>query len=124
MAEQPVHTWQYRPGEMVVATELPDDDSDQTQVHGLVQESITSELAGVRSGGVFHPAQQRTTPLVFRAPGRPPLAFLFYNLAEEPHDFVKQVITATHDNTMAALNPVRNRGLSPLGVMPHWLGSA
>lgn len=124
MAEKrPRNTWHYRPGEMVVAIELPPDPADHRQAHSNVRQAIQQRLAG-SVGGVFQHVQRRTDPIVFRAPGRPPLGFLFYDLAEPQHDFVKQVVSASYQDSMAALEPLRGTGLSPVGIMPHWLGSA
>jgi hypothetical protein len=109
---------------MVVATELPADVATHAQAHGAVREAIEGHLAG-RLGGVFANAQRRTEPIVFNAPNRPPLGFLFYDLAEsDSHDFVKRVVHHAHADNLAALDRTRGTGLAPLGVMPHWLGSA
>jgi hypothetical protein len=108
---------------MVVATELPEAATDHRRAHGSVQGAIEQHLAG-QLGGVFHPQQSRSDPIVFHAPGRRPLAFFFYDLAEPAHDFVKQVVYHAQANQLAAFAPVRGAGIEPLGVMPHWLGSA
>jgi hypothetical protein len=106
--------------------ELPDDEGAQRQAHGAVQQAIEQHIAG-QAGGVFHPTQERPEPIVFRAPDRPPLGFLFYNLAptdQNPHAMVKHVVEQTHANNFEAFGAVVRPNLWPLGVMPHWLGSA
>ena len=114
------HVVQYRPGEMVVVTELPEDDDIHRQAHTSVRESIQNELAG-RVDGVFNDQQRRPEPIVIRAPGRRPLGFLFYDLAEQQPDFVKRVVHHTHANDMDA---IRRANLTPVGAMPHWMASA
>jgi hypothetical protein len=127
MTVDPEHEhWHYRPGEMVIATELPpNDDAASATAHQVVRGSIEQQLAG-SVGGVFKAEQSRPEPLVFRAPGRPPLAFLFYDLDDNatPREFVKQVVSETHANRQAALAQAQTRGLTPVGAMPHWFGSA
>jgi hypothetical protein len=109
---------------MVVVTELPADATAHRQSHGAVRAAIEQHLAG-NVGGVFSDTQRRTDPIVFQAPGRPPLAFLFYDLAEpQTHDFVKRVVHHAHADNLAALDRARDAGMVPVGVMPHWLGSA
>jgi len=116
--------WHYRPGEMVVATQLPADAGAHRAAHGAIRTAIEQHLAG-RLGGVFAPTQRRPEPIVFNAPGRPPLAFLFFDLAEpESHEFTKLVVHHTQASNLAALDRPRNAGMAPVGVMPHWLGSA
>src|SRR5438067_7010340 len=118
------HTWHYRPGEIVVAIELPQDELNEERAHALVREAIEQSLAG-RVGGVFRRDQRRQDPIVFRARGMPPLAFLFYDLAEaDTHDFVKKVVHEAHANNLEAFDTLRGAGLTPVGVMPHWLGSS
>ena len=118
------HIWQYRPGEMVVAIEVPEQQLDRHRTHAVVRDAIQTYLSG-QLGGVFHSQQRRQDPIVFRARDKAPLAFLFYDLAElDKHDFVKQVIHATHAQDLAAFESLREAGMKPVGVMPHWLGSA
>jgi hypothetical protein len=117
------HTWHYQPDQIVVAVHLPDDDSvSLEQVHTAVREVLEQQLAG-SAGGVFSPTQSRQTPIVFRAEGRRPLAFLFYDLARSEPAYVKQVVRGAHAGSMAALESVQANGVTPLGVMPVWLGS-
>src|SRR5262249_53999772 len=88
--------------------------------------TLERQLAG-STGGVFRAQQRRMDPVIFRAPDRPPLGFFFYDLEPQqaqPHSFAKAVISAAHADDMAAFAPVRERGLTPFGVMPHWLGSS
>jgi hypothetical protein len=114
-------TWHYQPGQIVVAVHLPEDTAIQDQAHAAVRQAV-EQLAG-STGGVFNPQQTRETPVVLRAPGKPPLAFLFYDLAEATHNRVKQVIYSAHTN-MAAFDAVRGDGVIPVGIMPSWLGSS
>jgi hypothetical protein len=109
---------------MIVAVELRDNDPEQLRsAHATVRRAIEQHLAG-QVGGVFDARQPWPDPIVFRARGRKPLGFLFYALADNrAHDFAKQVITASHADDLAALALVRDAGITPLGVMPHWLGS-
>jgi Subtilase family len=125
MAErQQQHVWHYRPGEFVVAAELAEDDEHHRQAHGLMRLGIERQLAG-RSGGVFHAQQRRPRPIVFRAPGRPPLGFFFYDLADRTDmGVVKQVVSSVHAQGLAALQPAEQAGISLVGAMPHWLGSS
>ena len=117
------HRWQYRPGEMVVAVELPDDPASHGGAHQAVLRGIEQQLSG-KAAGVFAAHQTRNAPLVLHARGRPPLGFLFYDLAvSDSHEFVKQVVTETLANDLAALDGARSAGVTPVGVMPHWLGS-
>ena len=109
---------------MVVAIELPQDELNEERAHALVRDAIEQSLAG-RVGGVFRREQRRQEPIVFRARGMPPLAFLFYDLAEaDTHDFVKKVVHEAHANNLEAFDTLRGAGLTPVGVMPHWLGSS
>jgi hypothetical protein len=108
---------------MVVVTELPADATQHRQAHAAVLNSIETTLAG-QAGGTFSPQQTRPEPIVFTAPDRPPLGFLFYDLAHDEPTFVKQVVDRTHAHQLAALDSSRAAGLEPVGVMPHWLGSA
>jgi subtilase family protein len=115
------HRWRYRPGEMVVAVHLAEDTAQPDHAHAAAREVLEEHLAG-RTGGLFSSRQRRQAPVVFRAEGRPPLAFLFFDLEQADHADVKK---AVHDVQAAAtLDRLRARGLAPLGVMPHWLGSA
>lgn len=117
-------TWHYRPGEIVVAVELPDTLEEQRQAHVVVRQAVEQHLAG-STGGVFRDPQSRPDPIVFRSRSGPPLGFLFYELDDATrHDTVKSVVSATHAGNLAALQPIGQAGLTPLGVMPHWLGSA
>jgi hypothetical protein len=116
--------WHYRPGEMVVAVELGEDEATHADAHAAVLQSLDSTL-GRGAGSVFRAEQRRPAPIVFHADGRPPLGFLFYDLAESgSHDYAKQAIHDSHANELAALEAVRSAGISPIGVMPHWLGSS
>jgi hypothetical protein len=119
-AEPTIH---YRPGEMVVVTELPQDAAQQGQAHQAVMSSIETSLAG-QTGGTFHQVQRRPEPIVFTAPDRPPLGFLFYDLAQPGPGFVKQVVDQSNARQLAALDASRAAGVEPVGAMPHWLGSA
>lgn len=121
----PSQPWQYRPGEIVFAVELPDqEEPQQQQVHAQVAQVINSHLAG-QTGGALHPSQRRPNPIVFRAPGRPPLGFLFYDLEQHAeHAPVKSAVNSLLDHGAAALQPLADARLTPVGVMPHWLGSA
>jgi hypothetical protein len=117
------HTWHYRPGELVVAVHLSDDAGQQAQAHASVGRAIEQHVAG-SSGGLFSQQQRRRDPIIFRAPGKPPLAFLFFDLDQSGHDYVKKAVHDAQAGDLAALDGVRGTGVSPLGVMPHWLGSA
>jgi hypothetical protein len=108
---------------MVVALELPADAAAQRQAHNVVRQSIERHLAG-RTGGVFHAQQRRPEAVVMRADGRPPLGFLFYDLAEPAPDFVKRVVHETHAADLAALADASAAGMAPIGAMPHWMASA
>lgn len=113
----------FHPGELVVVVELPADAQPQV-VHRQVREGLEKRLAG-SLGGVFHPVQGHGEPIVFAAPNRPRLAFLFYDLMDrQSRAVVKQVVTATHADDFASLDEVRRQGLNPVGAMPHWLALA
>ena len=121
--QQASDMWQYRPGEVVVAVHLPDDPAQHPPAHGRVAEAIQQQLAG-STGGVVGPSHQQPEPIVFRAPGRPPLGFLFYDLEQQTHQPVKEVVNGLHRNGGADLATSLERvGISPVGVMPHWLAS-
>lgn len=115
------HTWHYRPGEMVVAVHLTEASGDQQQAHTLARETLEQQLAG-RTGGLFSLQQSRQAPIVFRAPNRPPLAFLFFDLESPEHENVKKAIFDVQSSS--TLDRLRERGLTPRGIMPHWLASA
>jgi hypothetical protein len=118
------YPWQYRPGEVVVAVQLPEDQEQHRQSHALVGQAVETHLAG-RTGGVFHPVQRRPEPIVFRARGRAPLGFLFYDLAQpDAHAPVKEVVSGVLTRQADVLAPLGGAGITPVGVMPHWLGSA
>ncbi|MBV9598538.1 MAG: S8/S53 family peptidase [Chloroflexi bacterium] len=115
--------WHYRPGEMVVAVELGEDEATHARAHGAVRQALEGTL-GRGAGSVFRDQQRHPTPIVFRARGRPPLGFLFYDLAEpDSHDYTKQAIHDSHANDLAAFDSAGRGGITPIGVMPHWLGS-
>src|SRR5438445_13517352 len=119
----PEYPWQYRPGEVVIAVQLPEDEEQHRNAQPLVGQAVETHLAG-RTGGVFHPDQRRTEPIVFRAPRRAPLGFLFYDLAQrEAHAPVKEVVSGVLARRDAAFEPLANAGITPVGVMPHWLGA-
>jgi hypothetical protein len=120
----PHDPWHYRPGEMVVAVELSDDEASHARAHVTVRQALDGTL-GRGAGSVFSAQQSRPEPIVFRAEGRPPLGFLFYDLAEaDSHDYVKQTIHDSHAGELAAFDAARREGVTPIGVMPHWLGSS
>jgi hypothetical protein len=128
MAAKPdEHVWHYRPGEFVIAAELNQDDDEQEHrhCHQTVRLGLEQEFAG-RAGGVFDPQQRRPDPIIFRAPGRPPLGFFFYDLADRNNlGTVKEVVSRVHTQGLASIAPARTRGgVSLVGAMPHWLGSS
>jgi hypothetical protein len=108
---------------LVVAVYLSDDASQQARAHASVRQAIEQNVAG-HSGGFFSHAQSRQTPIIFRAEGKPPLAFLFFELDQSEHDYVKKAVHDAQAANLAAFDTVRGAGVTPLGVMPHWLGSA
>lgn len=111
---------------MVVAIELPSREIDEAGLHARVREALAASLSG-RVGTPFQQEQSRPEPIVFHAPDLPPLAFLFYDLAEPRPDapsFTKKVIHETHADNLAAFDALRSDGMQPLSAMPHWLGSS
>jgi subtilase family protein len=115
------HRWHYRPDEIVIAVQLPEEQQQPEQAHARVREALEQQLAG-GSGGLFSGRQSRQSPIVFRAEGKPPLAFLFFELEQADHANAKK---AVHDaQSPASLDRMRESGFDPLGIMPHWLGSA
>jgi hypothetical protein len=127
MANPRDHVWHYRPGEFVLAAELNQDDDEHQhrQCHQTVRLGLEQQLAG-RTGGVFDARQRRPDPIVFRAPGRPPLGFFFYDLADRNNlATVKEVVSRVHTHGLAAVAPAGTPGgVSLVGAMPHWLGSS
>jgi subtilase family protein len=123
MARQadPEH-WQYRPGEMVVAAELTADRHNPRQIHADVRAAIAQHLQR-DEGAVFARRQNRLEPVMFTAPGQRPLCFFFFDLAEPSHALVKDVVQRVHEGYPRAFSSLAPT-VSPLGVMPHWLGSA
>ena len=115
------HRWHYRPDEIVVAVHLPPDADQPQQAHATVRQALEQHVAG-QSGGLFGTRESRESPVVFRADGKPPLAFFFFPLEQGEHADVKKAVQEAQ--TPAALDGLRQAGMNPLGVMPHWLGSA
>ena len=107
----------FRPGEIAFVMQAPTDGNELRSLHSEVRGAIEKRLAG-RSGGTFQPEQSRQQPIIFRSPRKPPLAFLFYELAQQDSsDAVKQVLT---ELDTSSLDDVRAVGGEPLAAMPSW----
>jgi hypothetical protein len=115
------HRWYYRPDEIVVAVQLREAEQEAERAHTSVLEALAQKLAG-RTGGLFSQRQARQSPIVFRAEGKPPLAFLFFELEQAEHANAKKAVLDAQ--APDSLDRLRETGVEPLGVMPHWLGSA
>jgi len=75
--------------------------------------------------GCFTTFSSATSRIVFTAPNRPRLAFLFFDLADrESAAGVKRVVTAAHADDFDSGAALRQDGVRPVGAMPHWLALA
>jgi hypothetical protein len=92
------------------------------QAFVTVREALEQRLGA--AGSVFSPQQTHPEPIVFRAPGKPALAFLFYDLTQSEPEHLKKVLHDAHAGDLAAFESVRANRVKPLGVMPCWLGAA
>ncbi|MBV9578382.1 MAG: S8/S53 family peptidase [Chloroflexi bacterium] len=112
----------YHSGEIVVAAELGPD-MRVSDSHRQIRAALEGELAG-HAGGVFSDVQSRQEPILFRAPGRPTLAFFFFDLREE-HQLtaVGDAVKAMHALDLEG-DWMARTGARQVAPMPHWFSLA